>query len=283
MQLKLSSKEVFAMTDNSRVKKSTPKEFKCPEYEKAQPSSICEKTLSPQLEPDEEKEETLVENPQEKGLQLSEFRKEVEEFLPLIRFLTMTTDEMVQHVLPSGVFTDNEGIAILKTIKGIVGARLPQFVPFQATMKRDPLVKSVTLYPPVTVFSNKTQSNIQKSFTFDRKLDFDLLEDFQASKAICIVTIMSACITSLNEGIVQVKDVDENLVGRGVWQGTHGTFKQPVKLVPSKTYSATLIIDNAWYSSKESNFSTTHEAIDFVGCTSCNGTLIIKYFLADVK
>ncbi|XP_042867792.1 uncharacterized protein LOC122250449 [Penaeus japonicus] len=46
-------------------------------------------------------------------------RNVVKEFLPSIRFLTMSTDEFVKHVLPSRVLTSDEAMAVLMNIKNI--------------------------------------------------------------------------------------------------------------------------------------------------------------------
>ncbi|XP_071525785.1 BTB/POZ domain-containing protein 6-like [Panulirus ornatus] len=63
-------------------------------------------------------------------------RQEVEEFLPLVRFLSMTTEEFVVCVVPSNIFTSQECIAILKRIAGIEGPDLPEVASCEYTRKR---------------------------------------------------------------------------------------------------------------------------------------------------
>lgn len=46
----------------------------------------------------------------------SDLRKEIIQFLPLIRFYTMTSDEFVQHVLTTDVLTPDESVYMLKHI-----------------------------------------------------------------------------------------------------------------------------------------------------------------------
>lgn len=65
----------------------------------------------------------------------STVRQEIEEFLPLVRFLTLTTDEFVECVLPSNVFTSREGIKILMKIKGVPGSVLPEVAPCELTVR----------------------------------------------------------------------------------------------------------------------------------------------------
>lgn len=70
-------------------------------------------------------------------------REEVKEFLPLVRFLALTTDEFTKHVLPTGIFTDSEAVAILKTIKHVPGACLPEVAPLAFRLPRNAKSKSV--------------------------------------------------------------------------------------------------------------------------------------------
>lgn len=51
--------------------------------------------------------------------QNARLREEIKDFLPHIRFLTMTASEFVELVMPSGVFTAEEDMAILMTIEGL--------------------------------------------------------------------------------------------------------------------------------------------------------------------
>lgn len=52
-------------------------------------------------------------------------KEEVEEFLPRVSFLAMTTQEFVAHVMPSGVFSPEEDLAILLNMAGYK-VNLPQ-------------------------------------------------------------------------------------------------------------------------------------------------------------
>nr|XP_045621881.1 BTB/POZ domain-containing protein 1-like [Procambarus clarkii] len=56
----------------------------------------------------------------------SDLRQEMNDFLPLVRFLTMTTDEFVENVVPTEVFTLEETCAILRNMKHIEGVPLPR-------------------------------------------------------------------------------------------------------------------------------------------------------------
>ncbi|XP_045612835.1 uncharacterized protein [Procambarus clarkii] len=89
----------------------------------------------------EEQEATHLETkiPEKLGTEILEtqtecniLRHEIEEFLPMVRFLTMTTDEFTQIVLPSGVFNNDESIAILLKIKGVPGSCLPAVAPCES-------------------------------------------------------------------------------------------------------------------------------------------------------
>lgn len=63
-------------------------------------------------------------------------RREIEEFLPQIRFLTLTTDEFVEIVLPCNFFTTDESMAILMKIKDVPGSDLPSIAPCELRERR---------------------------------------------------------------------------------------------------------------------------------------------------
>lgn len=52
-------------------------------------------------------------------------RQEIETLLPHIRFLTMTLDDFVDHVMPSGVLTPEESNAIMMNIRRVGSISLP--------------------------------------------------------------------------------------------------------------------------------------------------------------
>ncbi|XP_042867793.1 uncharacterized protein LOC122250450 [Penaeus japonicus] len=66
-------------------------------------------------------------------------RNVVKEFLPSIRFLTMSTDEFVEHVLPSRVLTSDEALTVLMNIKNIPDVHLPNIASCTSRKKRSNL------------------------------------------------------------------------------------------------------------------------------------------------
>ncbi|XP_042867785.1 uncharacterized protein LOC122250444 [Penaeus japonicus] len=66
-------------------------------------------------------------------------RNVVKEFLASIRFLTMSTDEFVKHVLPSRVLTSDEALAVLMNIKNVPDIPLPNIASCRSRNKRSNL------------------------------------------------------------------------------------------------------------------------------------------------
>ncbi|XP_064084986.1 uncharacterized protein LOC135200340 [Macrobrachium nipponense] len=64
-------------------------------------------------------------------------RKEIEELLPYIRFLTMTLDEFVKYVMPTGVISAEECNSILMNIKQIPGIPVPPICSRKRKIRKD--------------------------------------------------------------------------------------------------------------------------------------------------
>lgn len=52
-------------------------------------------------------------------------RHVIEEFLPEVRFLTMTVDEVLEHIVPTNILTPDETISVLMSIKNMQNITLP--------------------------------------------------------------------------------------------------------------------------------------------------------------
>lgn len=63
-------------------------------------------------------------------------RNVVKEFLPHIRFLTLSADEFVVHVIPTRIFTSDEAVSVLMNIKSLAGTPLPPIAPCTSREKR---------------------------------------------------------------------------------------------------------------------------------------------------
>ncbi|ROT85086.1 hypothetical protein C7M84_021353 [Penaeus vannamei] len=61
-----------------------------------------------------------------RGACTDDLRKEIEAFLPHVRFLAMTTQEFVEQVIPTGIFTPSEACDILTNITQSKEAPLPE-------------------------------------------------------------------------------------------------------------------------------------------------------------
>ncbi|KAG7164795.1 BTB/POZ domain-containing protein 6-like 5 [Homarus americanus] len=237
-----------------------------PVVKKESPKSISAK------EDENEKEEEAIEKHQYKEeMLIPKLRQVVEEFLPLVRFLTMTAEEFIQHVIPSGIVAVEEGVNILQGIEGMYST-LPKFVSSLAAKKRYPsLITSLVL--SISPMNNGTSIN----FKYYTKINHYLLQNFQTTKAVLVVKISSAFISSLNEGVVTVNDSNGE-IGKGTWRGTACHFKRPIKLVPGVIYNFELNIEAASIAVRNNNINVSQgNDVTFVGTTSCLHNLEIEY------
>ncbi|XP_069174515.1 BTB/POZ domain-containing protein 2 isoform X2 [Procambarus clarkii] len=202
-------------------------------------------------------------------------RQTVEEFLPLVRFLNMTLHEMVTCVFPSGILTGDESVALVLNLKGKHSA-LPYFVSQTTVGKRESSMKTTVLSSLNSAYGSSTQ------FTFHNQVTVNLLRNFMTTRTVSLVKISAICTVSLQEGVVNIWNSANEIVGRGTWQGTSCSFRRPVRLLPTKAYTISLTLRDAMSSTGANNVvSVTHQGTGFSGQTLCNGKIVIDYYLTD--
>ncbi|KAK8724473.1 hypothetical protein OTU49_011089, partial [Cherax quadricarinatus] len=155
-------------------------------------------------------------------------RRVVDEFLPCVRFLTMTTDEYVQHVLPSAILTSEESVAILMNIRDIPNVPLPSFVTSLSKYKRKNKLNSASLL----ICQHHHTRN-----------DQEILRDFKVPKTIHLTQVTAPGVTSLTETSVKIFSGSKTVtVGR--WQGIGCKFDPAVELEVGVSYS--VVVEGAY-------------------------------------
>ncbi|KAK4304094.1 hypothetical protein Pmani_023941 [Petrolisthes manimaculis] len=194
----------------------------------------------------------------------------VEEFLPYVNFLSMSSRELVLHVFNTSVLSGQEIVGILQTRQGLASPNLPMFIS-QYHKKRESLLKSTVL------LSSSTSIASSLNYFYHAKLTLNVLESFSVSQTVSVVRILSTCVASLQEGTVKVWDCDNVLLNEARWCGSQCTFKRPVVMVDGKRYTITLTCREAWFAALQKQFVVVWKSITFAGQTQCNGKLVVEY------
>nr|XP_053647313.1 BTB/POZ domain-containing protein 3-like isoform X2 [Cherax quadricarinatus] len=204
---------------------------------------------------------------------IPKLRNIVKGFLPLVRFLVMTSEEFMRYVLPSGILTNDEGVAILQRIEGVQSVVLPDFISFLSTKKRKHIMSSCCLFRP------RLSDGSNYSFNFRSELLLQVLDNFKTSEPIFLMKISSPCISSVEDGEVSVLNSAEEEFAQGTWKGAVCHFKKPVHLVPDQTYKVLLKICKTFVMTDSGDIDTEHKGVKFVGTTYCRAEVKIEYIL----
>nr|XP_045600629.1 uncharacterized protein LOC123759563 [Procambarus clarkii] len=190
-------------------------------------------------------------------------RKMVDEFLPCVRFLSMTTDEFVEHVLPSGVLSSDESVAILMNIKDIPNVPMPRFATSVNKSKKNRL-KSASLL----ICEHHYTSN-----------DQEILRDFKVPTTIYLTQLTAPGVTSVKETAVKILSAAKT-VNEGRWQGIGCKFDYPVKLEAGACYS--VVVEGAYgpCAGCECSVASNLDGMEFTGKTLGLTPVFLEYMEA---
>ncbi|XP_069179976.1 uncharacterized protein [Procambarus clarkii] len=161
-------------------------------------------------------------------------RQVTEELLIHVRFLTMTTDEMTEYVLPTGILTPEETSAILLNIKNVKNVKLP--AEFSRNRKKRNVCFDRSFLRTITFKPNN--KSMKSSY---QKADENFVEDLTVSRVIYLKSIVDHGNILHNNSEVTIE---------GYWPNTDGDavvetgrvinraveFKKPVKLTKDSKY-----------------------------------------------
>lgn len=202
----------------------------------------------------------------------SELKKTVEEFLPLVRFDEMSVEELVTWVFPSGIFTGDECVALVMNVKGIHTSALPASISQTENIGRKRMQRSTTL------LSLNSTNGSSIGYIYYDKVNVNLLQNILINKSISLLGVSATCLISLLDGTLTIFDSANEVIERGVWQGTSCSFRRPVRLLPTKSYKIVLTNSNALCAYHINTFvSEIQDGVSFSGQTTCNGKIVLTY------
>ncbi|XP_045115254.1 uncharacterized protein LOC123506912 isoform X2 [Portunus trituberculatus] len=177
-----------------------------------------------------------------------ELREEIEEFLPQVRFLTLTTDEFVEHVMPAGVLTLSEMTALLMSIKQLQGVSLPPLCCPEREKRLcydETLLRSITLAPRAA--SSRSRKQARGSNFVHAMNEQILIADLRTATPLQLARIECRAIhPTSGTACVCLKDSEGNLLASVTAEGTEARFSGPVTLKPSAAHSVTVSLEGHW-------------------------------------
>ncbi|KAK4304095.1 hypothetical protein Pmani_023942 [Petrolisthes manimaculis] len=202
-------------------------------------------------------------------------RRTVEEFLPYVKFQSLSVHDLVLHVFSSGVLTGGECGGVLQAREGIQTADLPIFLNVYQE-RRQPTMKYTVFVAPSNIL------DINLSYYYHEQISLNVLQNLRVSRCVSVVRISSTCITSLVEGSVKVWDSENKLVIIGIWSGCHcyfsNTMSSALQLNPEKNYTVTVTCREAWCATLQRPFTAVGN-VTFGGETQCQGKVEIEYLI----
>ncbi|XP_037790818.1 kelch-like protein 3 [Penaeus monodon] len=195
-------------------------------------------------------------------------RQAVKEFLPLVRFRAMTTDEFVEHVLPSEVLSNDECVKLLKTIKGMADDS-PDVAPCTISEKRPSLEKVAELL----------QIREDVTSIFANEAEVSIVRTFKTPKPIYVSKVSCTALSSLAQGPAEVKDAENKVLGKGSWQGMSCRFPQPVRLEPNGEYRVDVTLKELRWVNSYGAVNVQQEEGHFTG-EALLGKVVL-YFMED--
>ncbi|XP_069985196.1 BTB/POZ domain-containing protein 3-like isoform X2 [Penaeus vannamei] len=200
-------------------------------------------------------------------------RQEIEPLLPHIRFLSMSTDEFVLHVMPSGVLTSDESTAILLAIKTSGSLHELPSICCSIKEKREQFDKSLIKRLQLPDVSKAGISSHTYSYE-----DHVLVANLRTSKTIHLhhVEYKALRISSM---IATVRDPAKKVVAVYTSAGPTGVFERVITLHPGMLCSVTVSIVGRQQSALQ-RFTCNHDGVIFEGeqVTSCKSPIVLHYW-----
>ncbi|XP_068242607.1 BTB/POZ domain-containing protein 6-B-like [Palaemon carinicauda] len=205
----------------------------------------------------------------------SSLREGIKDFLPKVRFLVMTTDEFVEHVMPAGVLTLEEMGDILMNIKLLSNVPLPPLCSSIREKRKlfvDSLLRTLTLS---TIHRFPKQRRAGSSGSLSRQGIFVhntheqiLLMNFKTNITIQLGSITCKALNPTSGCcLVAVKDADGEVIDSGTSDGhkyeVH--FETPITIKANASHSVTVCMEGHWPRGELGEFKTTDGDIEVEG------------------
>lgn len=200
-------------------------------------------------------------------------RREIEPLLPHIRFLSMSTDEFVSHIMPSGVLTSDESTAILLAIKESGSLHELPSICCNIKERREQFDKSLIKRLPLP---DVTKGGISShTYSYEHHV---LIANLKSSKTIHLhhVEYKALRISSM---IATVRDPAKQVVGVYTSVKPNGVFERVITLHPGMLCSVTVSVIGRKQSALH-RFTCSHDGVIFDGekVTSCESPIVLHYW-----
>ncbi|XP_042218263.1 BTB/POZ domain-containing protein 6-A-like [Homarus americanus] len=194
-------------------------------------------------------------------------RQEIEDFLPMVRFLAMTTDEFVEHVMPANVLTLEESSAILMNIKEVRDVPLPAIcchIREKRLCFHDSLLRKITLNTlhnfPRSKKSARGSIFVHSSHEQILIMNMKTVGTIQLGKVEC-----KAINPSSGSATVSVKDGGGNVIKSATSEGLLVTFEEPVTILPDAPHTLTVCMEGHWPRGEMGDFMAQEEEVKLDG------------------
>ncbi|XP_066979232.1 BTB/POZ domain-containing protein 6-B-like isoform X1 [Macrobrachium rosenbergii] len=219
----------------------------------------------------------------------SSLREEIKDFLSKVRFLVMTTDEFVEHVMPTGVLTLEEMSDILMNIKLLTNIPLPSLCSSIREKRKlyvENLMRTLTLttihrFPKQKRGSSGSRQSILVHNTHEQIL----LMNFKTNVNIQLGRITCKALNPTSGGcLVAVKDGDGEVIDSGTSDGHKYEvyFDTPITIEANIPHSVTVCMEGHWPRGELGEFKAADDDIEAEGNIAYtegrSGTVLLHYW-----
>ncbi|XP_047487663.1 BTB/POZ domain-containing protein 6-B-like isoform X1 [Penaeus chinensis] len=194
-------------------------------------------------------------------------RDEISDFLPMVRFLSMTTDEFVEHVMPSGVLSLQEISSILMNIKELMDVPLPTIC-CPTRDKRlcyvDSLLRRLTL--STTPALARSRKSARGSIFVHNSQEQILIMNLRTSNTLLVSKLECKGIhPTAGSAAVAIKDHNGCVIGSATSEGPVVEFEEHVSLQPDVSHCVTVRLEGHWPRGEMGDFVATTEGVEIEG------------------
>ncbi|ROT72127.1 hypothetical protein C7M84_009499 [Penaeus vannamei] len=194
-------------------------------------------------------------------------RDEISDFLPMVRFLSMTTDEFVEHVMPSGVLSLQEISSILMNIKELMDVPLPTIC-CPTRDKRlcyvDSLLRRLTL--STTPALARSRKSARGSIFVHSSQEQILIMNLRTTNTLLVSKLECKGIhPTTGAAAVAIKDSNGCVIGSATSEGPLVEFEEHVSLRPDESHCVTVRLEGHWPRGEMGDFVATTEGVEVEG------------------
>ncbi|XP_071512600.1 BTB/POZ domain-containing protein 3-like [Panulirus ornatus] len=167
----------------------------------------------------------------QQGHDMRAIRQNMVPFLTDLRFLTMSEEDFINHVVPSGVFGSDESDAVLGVMRKVQGAKMPLLAPCLSTSSRPQHVRRVQL------LRKPKSARGSLSLVYRNTKEQTMVDALEVTYPVHIRQFLSMGFIDLDPSIVRVLDSKGMTIAQGTWKGLGCKFYKPFVLYPDMKYT----------------------------------------------